>query len=362
MTTITIIEDNLSMLATLSDMLKLEGYDVKLANQGQAGLEIVRKHLPDLVLCDIGLPELDGFSVLEALQEDPQTQTIPFIFLTARESRDDMRRGMELGAGDYITKPFSRADLLNAVSTQLRKKSAFEEQKETTLRLLRRNVIYALPHELRTPLALILGYSEIMSNDLDEFDRDTMHEMLMTIHKSGQRLYRLFENYLIYAQLELLEVDPTAVAELRNNLTKNAATVIETQAQNTIATYNRASDLHLELIRLAVPISSENLGKIVAELVDNACKFSQPGTPIQVTLTRGQSTYMLSVRDHGRGMTPEQIKNVGAYMQFERQLHEQQGLGLGLAITQRMVKLHSGAFNIASVDGQGTEITLEMSF
>ena len=121
MTKILLIEDEPGIRMTVSLMLKAEGYDVTTAPGGRQGLEAARSNAPDLILCDVNMPEMDGFQVLEELHKEPELAVTPFIFLTARTDRSDLRRGMTLGADDYLTKPFTRDELLEAVTTRIRK-------------------------------------------------------------------------------------------------------------------------------------------------------------------------------------------------------------------------------------------------
>lgn len=115
MTKILVIEDEHSLRKDIMEMLSFEGYALVGAENGLVGIQEARKHLPDLIICDIMMPELDGYDVLDELRRDPQTAAIPFIFLTARTDKIDRRHGMEQGADDYLTKPFSVGDLLNTI-------------------------------------------------------------------------------------------------------------------------------------------------------------------------------------------------------------------------------------------------------
>lgn len=123
---IQIIEDNDDIRESIVEILELANYEVIAADNGKAGIELATQHVPDLILCDIMMPELDGYGVLYLLGKNPQTASIPFIFLTAKAERTDMRKGMEMGADDYLTKPFDDMELLNAVESRLNKKSKQE--------------------------------------------------------------------------------------------------------------------------------------------------------------------------------------------------------------------------------------------
>lgn len=123
MTKILIIEDNPDLRENTGEILTLAGYNVVAAANGKVGVEMVQKEHPDLIICDIMMPELDGYGVLHILSRKPETAAIPFIFLTAKTEKTDIRKGMELGADDYLTKPFDDTSLLNAIESRLRKYS-----------------------------------------------------------------------------------------------------------------------------------------------------------------------------------------------------------------------------------------------
>src|SRR5690554_2253266 len=121
-TTILIIEDNDDIRESTAEILEMSGFEVFMAAEGKSGVDMAIKHLPDIILCDIMMPELDGYGVLYMLNKHEETAGIPFIFLTAKAERADMRKAMEMGADDYLTKPFDDMELLNAVETRLRKR------------------------------------------------------------------------------------------------------------------------------------------------------------------------------------------------------------------------------------------------
>ncbi|WP_423148152.1 response regulator [Rubrolithibacter danxiaensis] len=124
--TILIIEDNDDIRESTAEILSLADFEVLTAANGKAGVDMAQKNPPDLILCDIMMPELDGYGVLYLLSKNPETASVPFIFLTAKAERVDMRKGMEMGADDYLTKPFDDMELLNAIESRLQKK---EKQK-----------------------------------------------------------------------------------------------------------------------------------------------------------------------------------------------------------------------------------------
>jgi CRP-like cAMP-binding protein/ActR/RegA family two-component response regulator len=127
MKTILLIEDDADMRDNTAEILELAGYNVMKAENGRKGVELARKQVPDLVLCDIMMPELDGYGVLHMLGRDAATAELPFIFLSAKAERGDVRKGMELGADDYLTKPFEESELLNAIEGRLKRSDLFRK-------------------------------------------------------------------------------------------------------------------------------------------------------------------------------------------------------------------------------------------
>jgi DNA-binding NarL/FixJ family response regulator len=128
MATILVIEDEPEMRRNLLTILKLEKFNVTGAENGRAGIDLAKRTKPDLILCDVMMPELDGYGVLQALRQDPATITTPFIFLTAKGEKPDIRAGMNLGADDYLTKPVAKADLLSAIDARLRRHQQHAQQ------------------------------------------------------------------------------------------------------------------------------------------------------------------------------------------------------------------------------------------
>lgn len=357
---ILVIDDEEWLRDMVEMALRQKGYDVIQAENGSKGIEVASKELPDLILCDVNMDKVDGYSTLSSLRNEPTTASIPFILMTGLADNAGMRHGMELGADDYLPKPFTIEALYAAVEARLKKTQAVRQEAEKKLADLRDNISLMLPHELRTPLNGILAYGEILAADAATLRPAEVAEMGQVIHESGKRLERLIENFLIYAQLELLGADPQKISAMRKKQTEFPAKLIADHARDQAALAKRSGDLALELVDRPLPISEDYLAKIVDELVQNAFKFSQSGSKVSVTLSDLPNGAALTVTDHGRGFSTEHITRVGAYMQFDRKLHEQQGLGLGLSIAKRMTELHGGTLAIQGQRGISTTVVVKL--
>lgn len=356
-----LIEDEITLCESLVALLNAEGFDTVGVSDGLEAVRLLEQHdLPDIVVSDISMPELDGYAVLKILRSDPATIDIPLIFMTAKTQRRDIRYGMELGAADYLTKPFSPDELVNAVRAQLAKKEQWIEKFETQMNELCHNIIYSLPHELRTPLVGIDGFANLLKLNHESATPEEILHAADTILSSSNRLSHLIENYLVYAQLELIGHDPIKIAELRQHNVESASHVVQEAAVTTAGGFQRRGDLQLDLQDASVQIMHNDLEKTVTEIINNAFKFSTSRTPVVVRSRVHDQRWRLTVQDYGRGMTAKQINRVGAYMQFDRQLYEQQGLGLGLTLARRLVEMYSGELRIHSIHGQETTVTLDI--
>src|SRR6266581_5871505 len=356
---ILVIDDEEWLREMVQLALTQKGYDVIEAANGAIGIEVARKELPDLVLCDVNMEKVDGYLTLSSLRNEPTTASIPFILMTGLADNAGMRHGMELGADDYLPKPFTIDALYAAVDARLKKAQALRQESERKLAHLRDNISLMLPHELRTPLNGILAYGEILTAEAATLQPGEVAEMGQVIHQSGRRLERLIENFLIYAQLELFAADPQKIAVLRQKQTQCSAKLIEEHARAQAASANRILDLVLELADCPISISEDYLARIVDEVVQNAFKFSESGTSVTVTAAESGGHLALTISDRGRGFSTEHINRIGAYMQFDRKLHEQQGQGLGLSIAKRLTELHGGVLNIQS-NGKGTSVAVKL--
>lgn len=358
MSLILVIEDTDALRDEIADILGFEGFEVETAENGRIGLERAAALRPDLIVCDVMMPEMDGYEVVTALRANPDLATTPCVLLTARAERNDVRRGMAAGADDYLTKPFGAEELMTAVRAALAKRARVILESERQVEDLRQQISLSLPHEIRTPLVAVLGYAELMQEADTGLTLEDCRTMAGKIHLAAERLHRLTENFVLYAQLELLRCSPQ-----RGRLGRNARTdlrVVGPLVQGIANAYGRSSDLHLDLHPTFVAVEETHLCKLVRELVDNAFKFSPAGTIVSVQATAGSDHGLLLVVDGGHGMTAEQIEQVGAFTQFDREVKEQQGMGLGLAISQRIAELCGGSLSIAAEERGGVSVHVSL--
>lgn len=359
---ILVVDDSDYILESTSILLTLEGYQVFTATNGVEGLRIAIQEKPDLILCDIQMPEMDGYTMLEHLRANPKTEAIPLIFLTAFGEKQNMREGMIRGADDYITKPFTHNELLRAIDAQWKKMSSIQRQVKEKVETVGKAVAFALPHEFRTVLNEIIGSAKLIQTSFDDFSKEEILEVANDIITTSRRLLKITENFLIYTKIETYSNIPEKRIQLRQYVTDEPFAMLQDVALMKAAQYNRTTDLQINEFQsnIAIEIATDSFYKIIDELIDNAFKFSQPGQKVIIDTQDLGEKICFKIIDQGRGMNPQMLHNIDTLIQFERDVYEQQGVGMGLVIAKKIVELHDGDFSIESFPGQGTKIVFAL--
>jgi two-component system, sensor histidine kinase and response regulator len=357
---ILVIDDLAEFATAVAAILRAGGFHPVIAYDGLSGLELAQQESPDLVICDVKMPRCDGYETLKGLRANALTATTPFIFMSGLTERPEVRRGMELGADDYLAKPFTPNELIATVRTRLARKEKFEHESGMRLDEVRGNITLALPHELLTPLGAILGLSQALVEDHQTVRPVEVLEIGQCLHRSAQRLERLIENFLIYADLELHGDSARSSRGKAAGTSTPTAGLVTEAATRAAREAQREKDLKCDTVLCAAGVLADELTKIVEELTGNAFKFSEPGSQVQVRTEADNGRFTLSVTDFGRGMTADQIARIGPHLQFDRRIHEQQGMGLGLVIARRLTELQGGRWSLQSTPGRQT--TVQVSF
>ncbi len=359
--TILIIDDDDLLREILCSELHDNGYEVITASNGNSGYELAKRRLPDLILCDINMPDLDGYETLKLLHSNNITSTIPTILMTGvMREYNQVRQGMSIGADDYLIKPFTIPDLITAIQTRLLKQKTIEKKAESKLEELRHNITLSLPHELRTPLTALIGFSELLQSDYKIMEKEEIGSIAQLMLTASHRLHKIIEEYIDYSQIEVILKNPNTLSKFRNETIINVDELLESCANQLSYEFGRAQDLSMDVVTASIQISDYHFKKVITYLLENAFKFSNIGTPVIIKTFIIDNFYHCVITDKGCGMSEEQISNIDGYMQFDRNKHEQQGLGLGLITAKRIVEAYEGLFIIESQKNIGTTVTVKL--
>jgi len=367
-----VVDDIPKNLQVVGTMLRNAGYAVMAATAGARALEVVRVQLPDLILLDLMMPDMDGLEVCRRLKADPTTQPIPVIFLTASNEMEHLVKGFEVGAVDYVTKPFNPPELLARVRTHLELKHARDTIMRYGQELRRLNeekneFMGIAAHDLRNPLSAIKGYSEMVLEDAQTLAEGVGPNLLpctKELEATGRRIGDTAARMTEMVQ-NLLDSNRIERGEMQLNLAPielapAVVAVLETQRPRAVA---KQQTLHWrnEAASVLVKVDPTWLTQILENLVSNAVKYSPSGREISVRLKSQGNAARLEVQDQGPGLGPDDQKKLfGKFARLSaKPTAGEHSTGLGLSIVKRTVEAMGGRVWCESEPGRGATFIVE---
>ncbi len=348
---ILVAEDEQDLRENIVSLLEIKDFEIISATDGLDALKKIETTIPDLIISDIMMPYLDGYELLRRTKENIKTKFVPFLFLTAKSDLSSIRQGMGLGADDYITKPFSSEDLVNAINIRLKKSEGINERIDE----IRNSISTYVPHELRTPLVAILGYSQIILSDIDNLKKEEIKDMTDRINFGAKRLYNRIEKFIQLSDLEPVVKDIWIKNEIGSTISNDEIKIISLEHH---IIKERFEKFVLSIEPEVIKIPERFLRIIIRELLENAVKFSQPDSQIIINGKKEGGFYILEITDFGIGMEDFQISSIGAFQQFERDNFQQEGNGLGLVFVLKVMNNIGGEIKIKSEKYKYTTVTL----
>lgn len=357
---ILVIEDTDNVRDNICEILESEDYEVHSAENGKIGLEVAINIQPDLVLCDIMMPVMDGYETLKEMRKNVVTSTVPFIFLTAKNTRTDQRLGMELGADDYIPKPFTIEELVGGVSMRLKRSEEFKEKSEKKLNELTKNLGTPITEVIGEPLKAIVGFSKMLMTEYSTMEKYEMAEFNQLIYKAGMKLNTIVGKSFLYYQLQALELDKEKLAIKSSEVTKDTKALLEPMIQDLALELKRNDDLMLNIGSADVKLPADLFMSAVKEVVENAFLFSPKRSAVRVIGGKEDNHFVITIRDEGLGMSQDQIANIGAYQKYQEDLESKSGVGLGLNNSKKIVEMFGGNMLIKSSLGLETMVRISV--
>jgi two-component system sensor histidine kinase/response regulator len=353
---ILVVDDISKNLQVVGTMLRNEGYHVMPATSGPQALERAHAQPPDLILLDLMMPGMDGLEVCQRLKAEPLTRQIPVIFLTASNEMEHLMKGFEVGAVDYITKPFNAPELLARVRTHLELKHARERLREMNEE--KNEFMGIAAHDLRNPLSAIKGYSEMMIEDAQALSHRELEENGRRVLETAARMAEMVQNLLDANRIERGEMQlNVALTDLGPLLQP----VIETQRARATAK-QQTIQLQLPPTPATALVDASITVQVLENLVSNAVKYSPPGKNIFVRLQSSATTVRCEVQDEGPGLSAEDQKKLfGKFARLSaRPTGGEHSTGLGLSIVKKMVEAMNGKVWCESELGRGATFIVEL--
>lgn len=357
---IMVVEDDDVISELLTDLLVIEGAEVTTAGSGNQARALLATVRPQLIISDVMMPDGDGHELLRSLQADPMFDGVPFIFLTARSEPADQRRGMNLGADDYLVKPVSRQDLLDAVRARLRRSQvAGFCQRELDAQLRDENA-RRMPAQLIAPLHTIRGAAEIQLMDaaLDRGNRE-LAEMIISatdrMARSVKRFWRLTE---LHATLRRAAAEKPA-RPVGDSGTSRAR--LAEGAEAIAAEAARLADFSATLHPVPFPMEENDLLLLTRELLDNAFRYSPPGSPVHLATHLENGRWTLSVIDRGHDLAPAEVESMHRWLQGFPDASSREPQGMGLALVDSLARAHGFLVKFASAQPTGLKVTVSQT-
>jgi two-component system sensor histidine kinase/response regulator len=350
---ILVIDDEAQMCEYIGTALRPR-FDFTAVNDGEDGVQAAMFLQPDLILCDVNMRGIDGYQTLQMLRENRLICHTPCILMTGQGSETGRRKGMELGADDYLVKPFTVGQLHNAVNARLAKHDSIKHRAEEKFRSMQRTLATSLPNQLLAPMDDLLALTELIGKGYRAFEFDEIVAMARDAHRSGVRVRQQMENCLLLAELMMLAEDPMRPSPWRQRTRVHVLDIIEPAIVEMARQHQRLPDLQMSLSYCQSHIDVRSLQKIVQEMLDNAMKFSSAKTPVEVRVFPSRTECIVEIADRGPGIAPEQLDKLDAFVRFEEKLADDKGCGLGLAIAKRLAELNGGKLTLTNREGGGT--------
>lgn len=354
---ILIVDDVMSNVLLLKVLLTNEKFAIATASNGRQALEQVEKENPDLVLLDVMMPDMSGFEVAQHLKSNPNTADIPIIFLTALNSTADIVKGFQVGANDFISKPFNKEELIIRVTHQISlvaaKRLILSKTEELQRTIAGRDKLYSvIAHDLRSPMGSIeMVLNMLILNLPSEKIGAEMYELLTMANQTTEDVFSLLDNLLKWTKSQIGKLN---VVYQDVDLVEVTDGVIEIFSM--VASLKKIRIREMKPEKMMVNADIDMLKTVVRNLLSNAIKFSKENSEVLVKMEEVDGMAVVSVQDYGCGISEEgQKKLLHTDTHFSTfGTNNEEGSGLGLLLCKDFVVKNGGKLWFTSKEGEGS--------
>lgn len=354
---ILIVDDVMSNILLLKVLLTNEKFAIATASNGRQALEQVEKENPDLVLLDVMMPDMSGFEVAQHLKSNPNTADIPIIFLTALNSTADIVKGFQVGANDFISKPFNKEELIIRVTHQISlvaaKRLILSKTEELQRTIAGRDKLYSvIAHDLRSPMGSIkMVLNMLILNLPSEKIGAEMYELLTMANQTTEDVFSLLDNLLKWTKSQIGKLN---VVYQDVDLVEVTDGVIEIFSM--VASLKKIRIREMKPEKMMVNADIDMLKTVVRNLLSNAIKFSKENSEVLVKMEEVDGMAVVSVQDYGCGISEEgQKKLLHTDTHFSTfGTNNEEGSGLGLLLCKDFVVKNGGKLWFTSKEGEGS--------
>ena len=355
-----IVDDVVSNVLLLKILLANEKFQVCTASNGKDCIEISRKEHPDLILLDVMMPDLNGFDTAVILKKGEDTKDIPIIFLTALNTPQDLVHGFQVGASDFLTKPFNKEELVMRVTQQISlvaaKRIIEQQNQELRATLNNRDKMYSvIAHDLRSPMASIrMVLNLVVASTSPETVGEEIYNLLDQANRESEEVHDLLDNLLKWTKSQTGRLNVVKQELELNDIIPGVVEIFDTIA----ATKHIKLELKSESDSLKVEADNDMLKTVVRNFLSNAIKFSPADSTIEITMTKENEFAKVSVRDHGVGIASDRLDSIFHKGETTYGTGGEEGSGLGLQLCQDFARKNGGDCTVESVEGEGSTFSV----
>ena len=355
-----IVDDVVSNVLLLKILLANEKFQVCTASNGKDCIEISRKEHPDLILLDVMMPDLNGFDTAVILKKGEDTKDIPIIFLTALNTPQDLVHGFQVGASDFLTKPFNKEELVMRVTQQISlvaaKRIIEQQNQELRATLNNRDKMYSvIAHDLRSPMASIrMVLNLVVASASPETVGEEVYNLLDQANRESEEVHDLLDNLLKWTKSQTGRLNVVKQELELNDIIPGVVEIFDTIA----ATKHIKLELKSESDSLKVEADNDMLKTVVRNFLSNAIKFSPADSTIEIAMTKENEFAKVSVRDHGVGIASDRLDSIFHKGETTYGTGGEEGSGLGLQLCQDFARKNGGDCTVESVEGQGSTFSV----
>ena len=358
--TILVVDDVVSNVLLLKILLTKENFKVLTANNGYTCIEIAQNNHPDLILLDVMMPDINGFETAEKLKSDPATADIPIIFLTALNAPSDLVKGFQVGANDFLTKPFNKEELVMRVMRQIQlvfAKRIIESQNAELKRTIsNRDKMYSvIAHDLRSPMASIrMVLNLLVSTISSELIGEELFSLLDKANKESEETHDLLDNLLKWTKSQTGRLNVVHQNFDISDVLIGIEDIFSLIAENKKQKINFDKQTGSIMVRA----DKDMLNTVLRNFMSNAIKFTPEGKDIDILVDKQDKFVKVSSRDHGVGISPERIATLFSAGQTTYGTNNEEGSGLGLQLCQDFARKNGGDVMVESVLGEGSTFSV----
>lgn len=368
--TVLLIEDSEETSAALDILLKSLQFQTQVVSDVKSAIQILTKKVPDIILCDLQLPNHSGMDLFNETRKHSAWSEVPFVFITGSTNVDAKSSSLRLGADDFLKKPIDPSELKATLEGKLKLSQYRKDQEKVRFDNFKKRIIHTLSHEFRTPLVSITTGTELLIDEYKILNDDQVITLLKSILKGGQRLERLVEDFMIMQQIDVGYAEKSfeqykckvSVVEICDLLHMKVKDYIKTQYSN--PDFQLRIDPRIEFKMLEV--YADQVIDALFRFIDNGLKFSAPQSKVHISIAEKEGFCFIEVRDWGSGFAEGSqvaLKCVQPFEQINRDVYEQQGCGLGLSIASYFLSLHRADVRIIRPENQtGTVVEIRLPF